>query len=109
MGCWRRMEKISWTDRVRNEEELQTVQDRNILYAIKLQKANFIGHNWRRNCLLEHVIDGKIEGRTEVRGRRERRCKQLVDNLKKRQGYCRLKEEALYRSLRALEEAVDLS
>jgi hypothetical protein len=22
MGCWRRMEKISWTDRVRNEEVL---------------------------------------------------------------------------------------
>jgi hypothetical protein len=22
MGCWRRMEKISWTDHVRNEEVL---------------------------------------------------------------------------------------
>jgi hypothetical protein len=25
--CWRRMEKISWTDRVRNEEELQGVKE----------------------------------------------------------------------------------
>ena len=24
MCCWRRMEKISWTDRVRNEEVLQS-------------------------------------------------------------------------------------
>jgi hypothetical protein len=36
MWCWRRMEKISWTDRVRNEEVLQRVkQDRNILHTIK--------------------------------------------------------------------------
>jgi hypothetical protein len=25
MWCWRRMEKINWTDRVRNEEVLQSV------------------------------------------------------------------------------------
>jgi hypothetical protein len=31
MWCWRRMEKISWTDRVRNEEMLHTVkEERNI-------------------------------------------------------------------------------
>jgi hypothetical protein len=84
---------------VRNEEELKTVQDRNIIYTLKLLKANFICHILRGNCLLKHVIEGKIEGRIEVRGRRERRCKQLVDHLKKRRGYCKLKEKALYRSL----------
>jgi hypothetical protein len=32
MWCWRRMEKISWTDRVRNEEVLHGVkEERNIL------------------------------------------------------------------------------
>jgi hypothetical protein len=32
MCCWRRMEKISWTDRVRNEEVLLRVNEqRNIL------------------------------------------------------------------------------
>jgi len=70
-----------YTDRVRNEEELQTVHDWNILHKIKLLKTNFIGHILRRNCLLKHVIEGKIEGRIEVRGRRERRCKQLLDHL----------------------------
>jgi len=32
--------------------------------------AKLIGHIWRRNCLLKHVIEGKIEGRTKVTRRR---------------------------------------
>jgi hypothetical protein len=35
MWCWRRMDKISWTDRVRNEEVLHRVkEERNILRKI---------------------------------------------------------------------------
>ena len=35
MWCWRRMEKISWTDHVRNEEVLLRVKEqRNILHEI---------------------------------------------------------------------------
>jgi hypothetical protein len=64
MWRWRRMEKISWTDRVRNEEVLHRVkEDRNIVRTIKRRKANWIGHILRRNCLLKHVIEGKLEGR----------------------------------------------
>ena len=34
--CWRRMEKISWNDRVRNEEVFHRVkEERNILRTIK--------------------------------------------------------------------------
>jgi hypothetical protein len=45
MWCWRRMEKISWTDHVRNEEVLHRVkEDRNILHKRKQRKANWIGH-----------------------------------------------------------------
>ena len=41
MWCWRRMEKISWTDRVRNEEVLLRVNEqRNILHEIRKRKAN---------------------------------------------------------------------
>jgi hypothetical protein len=61
--CWRRMEKISWTDRMRNEEILQKVKDKNILYIIKRSKANWIGHIFRRNCLLKHVIEGMLQGK----------------------------------------------
>ena len=36
MWCWRRMERINWTVRVKNEELLQTVnEERNILNTIK--------------------------------------------------------------------------
>jgi len=69
-----RME-ISWTDRVRNEEELlRAKEERNILHTVKRRKANWIGHPWRRNCLLKQVIEGKVEGRMEVTRRRGRRC-----------------------------------
>jgi hypothetical protein len=48
-----------------------------------------------RNCLLKQVIKGKIKGRIEVRGRRGRRRKKLLDDVKERRGYSHLKEEAL--------------
>jgi hypothetical protein len=51
------MEKISWTDRVTNEEVLHRIEEeRNILHTIKRRKANWIGHILCRNCLLKHVI-----------------------------------------------------
>jgi len=61
------MEKISWTDHVRNEEELLRVKEqRNILHELSKRKANWIGHFLRRNCLLQGVIEGKIKGGIEV-------------------------------------------
>jgi len=112
--CWRRMEKISWTDHVRNEEVLLRVKEqRNILHEISKRKANWIGHILRRNCLLQHVIEIKIKGGIEVTRRRGRRRKKLLDDLEERRGYCQLKDEALDRTMwRARfgrEEALDLS
>ena len=81
------MEKISWTDRVRNVGVLRRVkEDRNILHAIKGRKIDWIGHVLRRNCLSKH-IEGNIEGGIEAKVRRGRRCKQLLDDFKKRRGY----------------------
>jgi len=63
MCCWRRMEKISWTDNVRIEEVLLTANEqRNILDEIRNRKANWICHLLRRNCLLKQVIERKIKG-----------------------------------------------
>jgi hypothetical protein len=50
-------------DVLRRDEE-----ERNILHAIQ-RKSVWIGHFLRRNCFLNHVIEGKREG-TRVRGRR---------------------------------------
>ena len=75
------MEKISWTDRVRNEEVLLRVNEqRNILHEIIKRKANWIGHILRRNCLLKQVIEGKIKGGIEVTGIRGRRRRELLDD-----------------------------
>jgi len=58
------IKKIIWTDNARNEEALHTVkEERNILHTIKRRKDNWIDHTLHRNCLLKHVIEGKIRGR----------------------------------------------
>ena len=62
-------------------------------------KANLIGYNLRRNCLLKQIIEGKIKGEIEVTRRRGRRRRKLLDDLKDRRGYCNLKEEALDRTM----------
>jgi len=68
------MERISWTDPVRNKELLHRVkEERNVLHTVKRRNANWIGHILSRNCLLKHVIEGKIKGRIEVKGRRGRK------------------------------------
>ena len=94
------MEKISWTDHVRNEEVLLRVNEqRNVLHEIRKRKANWIGHVLRRNCFVKHIIEGKIKGQIKVTRRRGRRRKKLLDDLKDRRGYCQLKEEALDRAM----------
>jgi hypothetical protein len=84
MWCWRRLEKISRTDHVRNEEVLLRVNEqRNILHEIRKWTANLIGHILRRNCLLQWAIEGTIKGQMEVT-RRGRRRKKLLDDRKDR-------------------------
>jgi hypothetical protein len=70
-----------------------------ILHEISKRKANWIGHILRRNCLLRQVVEGKIKGGIEVTGRRGRRRRKVLDNLKGRRGYSHLKKEALDRTV----------
>jgi hypothetical protein len=87
MWCWRRMEKISWTEHARNEVLLRVKEQRNILYEIIKRKANWIGHILRRNCLLRQGIEGKIKAGIEVTGRRGRKRRKLLNDLKEGRGY----------------------
>ena len=75
------------------------IQIMNILYEIRKREANLIGHILRRNCLLQRVIEGKIKGGIEVTGRRGRKRRKLLDDIKERRGYSHLKEEALDRTV----------
>jgi hypothetical protein len=52
-----------------------------------------------KNCLLKKKKGKKIEGRIEVKGRRGRRRKLVLDGLEKKRGYWKLKEEALDRTV----------
>jgi len=100
MWCWRRMEKISWTDHVRNEDVLLRVKkQRNVLHEIRKRKANWIGHIMRRNYLLQRVIEGKVQRGIEMTERRRRRRRKLLIDLKERRGYSHLKEEAVDRTM----------
>ena len=41
MWCWKRIKKVSWKDRVKNEKVLQGVEkERNILHTIRRKKGN---------------------------------------------------------------------
>jgi len=89
----------SWTDHIRNEEILHTVQKgTNILRTIKRRKANWIDHILRRNFLLQHVIWGKIEGwKWEDEQEKEVSGHWMI--FKETRGYWRLKGETLDRAL----------
>jgi len=78
---------------------LRVNEQRNILHEISKRKANWIGHILRRNCLLHGGYWRKDKRGIEVTGRRGRRSRKLLDDLKERRGYSHLKEEALDRTM----------
>jgi hypothetical protein len=64
---------------LRNKEVLHRFkEERNILHTITRRRANWIGHILRRNCLLKHLIEGKIDGRVEVKGKTRKRTEAAI-------------------------------
>jgi hypothetical protein len=88
-----------WTWCNNKEVLLRVKEHRNILHEIRKRKASWIGHILRRNCLLQRVSEGKIQGGIEVTGRQGRRRRKLLNDLTERRGYSHLKEEALDRTI----------
>jgi hypothetical protein len=94
MWLWRRMEKISWRDRVRNEEVLRRVgEKRSLMETIWKRKAKWIGHILRSEGLLRTVIEGRVQGK-RPRGRRRR---MMLDDILEERKYHQIKECALDR------------
>jgi len=52
-------------------------------------------HILRRNFLLKQFIEGKKEGKIEVTRKPGRICKQLLDGLKEKTGYWKLKKSTV--------------
>ena len=94
MWVWRRMEKISWTERVRNEEVLRRVgEQRTLINTIRRRKARWTGHVIRSEGLLRTVIEGRAEGK-RPRGRKRM---MMLDDIKQGQTYHTMKRAALNR------------
>src|SRR5438034_11383836 len=69
MWLWRRMEKISWKDRVSNKVVLRRVGvERELITMLRSRKKSWIGHVLRGNGLLKEGIEGRMEG-SKPRGR----------------------------------------
>ena len=69
MWLWRRMEKISWTEKMTNEAVLKIVGEKQRMVEVIIQrKKNWIGHVVRGDGLLREVIEGKMDGKRS-RGR----------------------------------------
>ena len=80
MWFFRRMLKISWTDRVSNDVVLHRAgTKREIMKIIRQRQLRFLGHVMRSQQLENVCMTGRIEGR---RGRGRPRVK-LVDSLAK--------------------------
>ena len=93
-----RKDKVKHKEKRKSRKRVYFFKDIRIC-QVKTRRTNRIGHILRRNCLINHAIEGKTEGRMEVTERRRRRCRQLLDDLKEKRRYWELKEEALYHIL----------
>jgi hypothetical protein len=72
MWCWRRMEKISWTEKKSNEEVLNIVREgRSLLKTIENRRGKMLGHLLRHDEYIKIMVEGKVEGRRK-RGRPRR-------------------------------------
>jgi len=65
---WKWIQKISWSDRVKEGVLRRAKEKRNILRTIKRRKANWIGRILVRLSLLTHVTEGKKEEQTWPEG-----------------------------------------
>src|SRR5678816_2627402 len=92
MWIWRRMEKVSWTKHITNDEVLQMVDEkRSLITTIRERQKNWVGHILRGDSLLKEIIEGRMEGK-RGRGRpRQMMLGWMAD------GYSELKERAQHR------------
>ena len=78
MWVWRKMERVKWTDKIKNAVVLERVREgRMILELIRKRKRNWLGHWLIKNCLLKDALEGMVNGKKV----RSRRTYQIIDNI----------------------------
>ena len=84
MWFLRRMGKISWKQKLKNEEVLKQLDTKkSLLNTIKERKLKFFGHTKRHNSIMKNILEGKLEGK-RPRGRPRA---QWCDNIKEWTGF----------------------
>ena len=79
MWCWRRMLRISWTERRTNDSVLEEIRKpRELMKIIRTRQLNFLGHVMRREAMENISLTGRISG---SRGRGRPRTK-YMDGIK---------------------------
>ena len=94
MWVWRWTGKIRWTERVSNDEVLRKVgEERMLIKTCKERQKVDIGHILRYDGLMQHVIEA-FEGRLEGKRPRGRKRIMMLNSIKDREPYQRVKERA---------------
>jgi hypothetical protein len=67
------MEKISWTNHVKNKEVLHRVkEERNILHTVQEMKANWTGHILHRNTFYNMLLKDRRKDRSDGKERKKK-------------------------------------
>ena len=79
MWIYRRMGRISWTERKTNNEVCRILNVKpSLLNTIQKRKLQYFGHITRHNTICKDILEGKIEGK-RARGRQRRKW---IDDIK---------------------------
>ena len=79
MWFFRRMGKISWKQKLTNEEVLEKLNtQRSLMQTIKSRKLKFFGHTKRHDSIMKTILEGKVEGKRPQGRPRAQWC----DNIK---------------------------
>ena len=91
MWIWRKMLKISWTQKVSNHQVLDKIhEERTMLDSLHQRKHKWLGHILRHEGLLHTILEGRIEGK---RGRGRKR-QQMIDDIMGKEKYVIMKRTA---------------
>ncbi|KAF0734800.1 putative transposon-derived protein F52C9.6 [Aphis craccivora] len=64
MWLWRRMTRIRWIERKRNETILEEIgETRSMWTLIMKRKIKLVGHLLRHNDFITNIFEGKIAGK----------------------------------------------
>jgi len=90
------MEKISWMDKVTNEDVLKKVNEsKNMLNVVRQRKHKWIGNVLRHDEFLQEIFEGRMKGKPTKGTKRI----QLLDDLADEKDYASLKREDEDRSV----------